>query len=62
MYVVYTEILNGTPNPERWYYGTFESSNRANEVALRLGSEYPTYHCVADLEDAEELGIRNMPQ
>lgn len=57
-YIVYTEILeNGV---ERWYYGTYDY-DRANEVALELGSEYPIYHCVCALEDAERMGVKNLP-
>ena len=58
-YIVYTEILeNG--KVERWYYGTY-NRDRANEVALELGGEYPIYHCVCALADAERMGVQNLP-
>lgn len=60
MYIVYTEIIkeNGV---ERWYYGTYRESDRANEVALELGGEHPIYHCVCGAEDAKALKILNLP-
>ena len=61
MYVVYTEIHeNG--QVERWYYGTYDTSNRANEVALMLGGEWPIYHCVCDADKAKDFGIQNLPK
>ena len=59
MYIVYTEI-HEKGKVERWYYGAYENSNRANEVALMLGQEYPIFHCVCKAEDAEKLNIQNM--
>lgn len=58
-YVVYTEILK-EEGIERWYYGTY-TRERANEVALQLGNEYPIYHCVIEAEEAVEFGIKNLP-
>ena len=60
MYVVYTEIHeNGSL--ERWYYGTYSSKNRANEVALELGGRWPVYHCVCPKDEAVDYGIQNLP-
>lgn len=58
-HVVYTETIteNGI---ERWYYGTYDE-DRANKVALELGGEYPTYHCVCREDEVEELEIKNLP-
>ena len=60
MFIVYTEILGDTI--QRWYYGTYADNNRANEVALELGGAYPVYHCVCSIDDAQDLGILNMPK
>lgn len=60
MWIVYTEILNGTPNPERWYYGRYSNVDKANEVAIELGNDSTTYHCVCNEEMAEKLNIKNI--
>jgi len=60
MYIVYTQIHND--GVQRWYYGTYADRDRANEVALELGGSYPVYHCVCSIEEAETLGIQNMPK
>lgn len=57
MFVVYTEIIG--KEIERWFYGRYTSYERANEVALALGGEYPIYHCVCKEEDIVRFGIRN---
>ena len=60
-YIVITEIFeNGTC--ERWYYGTY-SRDRANEVALSLGSDRANgiFHSVIPESDAEAYGVKNMP-
>lgn len=59
-YIVYTEH-HFDEKVERWYYGTYENRDRANEVALELGYAYPWYHCVCGLEEAFELGVQNLP-
>ena len=59
--IVYTEIRNGTPKPERWYYGCYEDRDYANEVAQDLGSDYSESHSVCILEDAKNLNIKNLP-
>lgn len=60
MFTVYTEIHeNGTV--ERWYYGTYADRDRANEVALELGGEWPVFHCVCPRDEAEAWGILNLP-
>lgn len=60
-FVVFTEILNGTRNPERWYYGTYESYAAANKAAYELGGEYPKFYCVCPADEAAEWGIQNLP-
>lgn len=65
MWVVYTEIHEDGDHllpgeVERWYYGRWADRDKANEVAIELGNEWPTYHCVCAEEDAEKLGIQNM--
>lgn len=60
MWVVYTEI-HENENIDRWYYGTYKDRDRANEVALELGNEYPIYHCVVSLEDSIKFNIKNLP-
>lgn len=60
MWVVYTKIHdNGTH--ENWYYGCYDDYNRANEVALSLGNEWPIYHSVCKVEEALDYGIQNLP-
>lgn len=61
MFVVYTEIFHENNNVERWFYGRYPSRNRANEVAMMLGREYPIFHCVVPEEEAIALGVKNMP-
>lgn len=61
MFITYTEI-HGENGLERWFYGAYNTRERANEVALELGSEYPVYRCVCEAAEAKELGIRNMPK
>lgn len=61
MFTVFTEIHeNGTV--ERWYYGTYNDRDFANEVAIDLGNEWPVYHCVCRAEEAEDWGILNLPR
>ena len=60
MYIVYTQI-HENHTIERWYYGTYETAERADEVALALGNEYPTFHCVCKAEEANDYGIQNLP-
>lgn len=58
-YVVYTEIhTNG--GLDRWYYGTY-TRNRANEVALELGGEYPVFRCVCKATQVHDYSIKNLP-
>jgi len=63
-YVVYTEIRKGSYS-ERWYYGTYDDLNKANDVAYELGhgyeDEFDIYHCVCDASQAVKFGIRNLP-
>lgn len=61
MYIVYAEI-HKDGKVERWYYGTWADRNRANEVALDLDGHWPIYYCVCKEEEAEELGIQNLPR
>ena len=59
MFIVYTEILgNGV---ERWYYGTYESREEANEVAYELGGKYPIFHCVCATNEAKDYEVMNLP-
>lgn len=59
-YVVYTQIHeNGTI--QNWYYGTYNSKDRANEVAKELGGKWPVYHCVCTKSEAMKGGIENLP-
>lgn len=60
-YIVYTEIHHDQGETERWYYGTY-TREKANEVAIELGNNYPIYHCVCEEKDAEKFGILNMPR
>ena len=60
MYIVFTQIHENHTS-SRWYYGTYETADRANEVALALGGEYPTFHCVCEASEAEAYGIQNLP-
>lgn len=61
MFTVFTEIHeNG--RVERWYYGTYNDRDFANEVAIDLGNEWPVYHCVCRAEEAEDWGILNLPR
>ena len=61
MYTIYTEIHeNGTT--ERWYYGTYADRDMANEIAIDLWGEWPVYHCVCRAEEAEALGVLNLPR
>ena len=59
MYVVYTEI-HEAGTIERWYYGTY-SRAEANDVAYELGGSWPVYHCVCSAEEAEAMGVQNLP-
>lgn len=59
MWIVYTEIHTDS-DVERWYYGVWDDHNRANEVAIALGNNYPVFHCVCSESDANKLGIQNM--
>lgn len=59
MWIVFTEIHNEN-GVERWYYGKWSDRDRANEVALELGGEWPIYHCVCAEADAEKFGIQNL--
>ena len=60
--IVYTEIQRSFEEggSECWYYGTYDRAT-ANRVAIELGNEYPTYHCVCKASEAEEFGIKNLP-
>lgn len=60
-YVVYTKIHKEDGTIERWYYGVYKNEDRANEVALELGGEYPVYHCICEEEEAKNYGIMNLP-
>lgn len=59
-YVVYTQI-HEAGRIERWYYGTYNDRNRANEVAYDLGGEYPVYHCLCKESEAKDYNIQNLP-
>ena len=61
-YVVYTKIHKEDSSIEKWYYGVYSDSNRANEVALELGAEYPVYHCVCKEDEVKKQGILNLPE
>lgn len=60
-YVVYTEMFVNN-SVERWYYGRYDY-NRANEMAMELGNDYASniFHCVCTMEEARELGVKNLP-
>lgn len=59
-FMVITE--NYTENGiERWYYGTWQNRDRANEAALELGGEWPTCHCVIPAAEAEAYEVKNLP-
>ena len=60
MYMVITEIVN-PDKTSRWYYGQYKDSNKANEVAISLGNEYPVFHSVIPSEQAAEFGVLNLP-
>lgn len=60
MWIVYTAI-HGMAGVDLWYYGSYETRGRANEVAYELGGNYPVYHCVCHRDDAKELGVQNLP-
>ena len=62
-YIVYTEIHNTAKGTtERWYYGCYATRERANAVALELGSSRAEgyWHCVCREDEAESFGILNM--
>lgn len=63
MWDVYTEI-HKDGKCERWFYGRYESRERANEVALDLGVSYVerTWHCVCKSEDSASMGVKNLPK
>lgn len=61
MYIVYTEI-HKDGKVERWYYGTWADRDRANEVAMDLDGEWPIYYSVCREDEAEELGVQNLPR
>lgn len=59
-YIVYTEHYIGE-KVDRLYYGTFNTIDRASEVASELCNSYPYYHFVCKWEEASELGVHNLP-
>lgn len=62
MFMVITEDFSCDNAITRWYYGTFTDRNRANEVAMELGNDYPFFHAVIPAEDAESWGVLNLPR
>ena len=58
-YIVYTEIIGKTI--ERWFYGKYSSEEKANEIALKLRNEYPTFHCVIEEDKIDGYNIKNIP-
>ena len=61
MYIVYSEI-HKDGKVERWYYGTWADRDRANEVAMDLDGHWPIYYDVCREDEAEELGVQNLPR
>lgn len=61
MYIVYSEI-HKDGKVERWYYGTWADRDRANEVAIDLDGHWPIYYGVCREDEAEELGVQNLPR
>lgn len=62
MFMIITEDFSCDNAITRWYYGTYNDRNMANDIAADLGNGYPYFHTVIPAEDAESLGVLNLPQ
>lgn len=63
-YVVFTMIIEGG-KVEKWFYGRYETPERAIEVATMLDDMDKTpgiYHHIMDEENARMFGVMNMPE
>lgn len=60
-YIVFTEIHYKDGYIERWYFGRFNNRDKANEIAIELGNQYPIFHSVCAESDAEDFDIHNLP-
>lgn len=61
-YVVFTEVFSNH-HIDRWYYGTYDSRECANDVAYELNKfckDDCSYHCICPLDEAEDWEIKNL--
>lgn len=60
-YMVITEMHDENGDISYWYYGVYDSRNKANDVADSFLNIYPCYKMVISAKEAKQWGIRNLP-
>ena len=67
MWIVYSEIFDDCL-PERYFYGSFDDRNKANEIAEKLNQQNDTrtnidrvFYGVCDYKDAVAIEVQELP-